>query len=66
MELEERGVQASDFTHTHFNVLQFFYFLFNKGVMLGGAAFKQTDWLVQSHLEGKWRSSQWTHFSNSL
>ena len=36
MELEERGVQASDFTHTHFNVLQFFYFLFNKGVMLGG------------------------------
>ena len=36
MELEERGVQASDFTHTHFNVLQFFYFLFNKGVMWGG------------------------------
>ena len=43
MELEERGVQASDFTHTHFNVLQFLYFLFNKGVELGGAAFKQTD-----------------------
>ena len=43
MELEERGVQASDFTHTHFNISQLFNFLFNKGVGLGGAAFKQTD-----------------------